>query len=327
MFAIKRILVPTDFSENASKAYSHAQRIASRYGAKIDFIHIIPTLQYFSESMQQLGMPLDMEKDVYPHAQERASGKIKKLMDGHLKPGNIGKGIVRIEPKPSKAIAEYAEEKEYDLIVMAAKGRHESDLLRGSITEKIVRYSEVPVLSIEQDTPNQIEHVLLPTDGSQASFKALPVAVSIALNHDASVTLFHVLELHGSLTKNVMKNVHESETENIRDVIYDALDEFFANSWSKGELKRGEGFKSQLVITDGNSSKTISVTTVIEKAVSAHHGITEYANDHADLTVLATHGHSGLVHVLLGSTAEKVVQYSTCPILTVKPDYFLKSNN
>ena len=321
MFTIKKILVPTDFSKNASKAYSHAQQIASRHGAKIDFIHIIPTLQYFSESMQQLGMPLDMEKDIYPHAKEQASGKINSLMESYVQPENMGRGIVQIRTKPSKAITNHAEKDDYDLIVMAAKGRHESDLLRGSITEKIIRYSKTPVLTTEQDAPDQIKSILVPTDGSQTSLNALPVATSIALNHDASISLFHVLELHGSLTENKMKNMHKSETENIRDVIYEALDDFFANAEDQVELKRGTGFESQLVVSEKTSTATINITTVIKKAVSAHHGITEYANDHADLTVLATHGRSGLSHLLLGSTTEKVVQHSICPILTVKPDF------
>ena len=321
MLNIKKILVPTDFSENASRAYSYAQQIASRYDATVDFIHVIPTLQYFSDSMQQLGMPLDMEKDIYPHAKEQASGKINERMENYLLPENKGRGIVQINTKPSKAITNHAEEEGYDLIVMAAKGGHESDLLRGSITEKIIRYSKTPVLTTQQNTSDQIKNVLVPTDGSQASLKALTMAISIALNHDASITLFHVLELHGSLTENVVKNVHKSKRENIRDVIYDALDKFAANTDGKLKLNRGKNFESQLVVTEEDSTATINLTTVIQKSVSAHHGITEYANDHADLTVLATHGRSGLAHLFLGSTTEKVVQHSACPILTIKPDF------
>ncbi|MDR8390033.1 universal stress protein [Aliifodinibius sp. S!AR15-10] len=171
------MLVPTDFSENASYAYSQAQRIANHYGAKIDFIHIIPTLHYFSESLQQLGMPLDMEKDQYPRAQVRATEKISECMGKYLHPGTKGRGIVRIEPRPSKAIVEFAEEEKYDLIVMAAKGQHESDLLRGSITEKIIRHSRVPVLTMPKLDTYNVKTILVPTDGSQTSLKALPIAI------------------------------------------------------------------------------------------------------------------------------------------------------
>lgn len=322
MYTIQKILVPTDFSENASNAYSHARQIAGRYGATVDFIHIIPTLQYFGESLDQLGMPLDMEQDVYPHAKERASRKMKELMDNHLQPANKGDAIVRIEPKPSKAITDYAEHADYDLIVIAAQGKHTSDLLRGSITEKVIRYSKVPVLHTNQPAIESIDNILVPTDGSQLSLKALPIAISIAIKNDASLTLFHVLELHGTLTENAPRNPLKSQTENIRDVIYRALEEYFSDYQNVIELRKSDGFDSQFIVKNGASQATINATTVIEKGVSAHYAITEYAEEHADLTVLATHGRSGLAHLFLGSTAEQVVQHSTNPVVTVKPNFF-----
>jgi len=49
------------------------------------------------------------------------------------------------------------------------------------------------------------------------------------------------------------------------------------------------------------------------------HAICAYARDKAiDLIVIATHGRTGLSHVLIGSTAERVVQHAPCPVLTVK---------
>ena len=49
--------------------------------------------------------------------------------------------------------------------------------------------------------------------------------------------------------------------------------------------------------------------------------IIDYARDQSiDLIVIGTHGRSGLMHVLLGSVAERIVRKSPCPVLTVKPD-------
>lgn len=49
--------------------------------------------------------------------------------------------------------------------------------------------------------------------------------------------------------------------------------------------------------------------------------IVRYAREQdADLIVIGTHGRSGLVHVLMGSVAEKVVRKSPCPVLTVRPE-------
>ncbi|MDX1585275.1 MAG: universal stress protein [Balneolaceae bacterium] len=320
MFAINKILVPTDFSENSAHAYNPAQQLASKFNAKIDFIHIVPTLRYFNESISNLGLPFSMEKDIYPKVQEESTARLNSLMDDYIKEENRGEAIVRIAPKPSRAIAEEAERGHYDLILMATHGKHESDLLRGTVTEKVIRYSSIPVLATDKSGIDDIKKILVPTDGSQASLAAMPVAVSLALTFDASLTLYHVLELHGSMTENVEPNPMRSEKDNIYDILFEAMETYFKQSWDKVELRDGEGYDDQLVYTEGASNATIDITTVIEKGVSAHHAIREYAAESADLVVMATHGHSGLSHLFLGSTAEKVTQHLRLPVISVKPD-------
>lgn len=52
---------------------------------------------------------------------------------------------------------------------------------------------------------------------------------------------------------------------------------------------------------------------------NAWHGVCEYAKEHGiDLIIIGTHGRTGLQHVLIGSTAERIVQHAPCPVLTVK---------
>jgi nucleotide-binding universal stress UspA family protein len=319
MFEINKILVPTDFSDNASYAYHPAHQLANRFGSKIDLIHIIPTLQYFSESIGNLGVPFSMEKDLYPKIQKESLHKINKLMEEHINEEHQGESVVRIAPRASKAIVEYAEEEGCDLIVMATHGKNESELLRGSVTEKVIRYSDIPVLTTDHSSMEDIENILVPTDGSERSMQALTMAVSLALTFDASITLYHVLELHGSLTENIEQDPRKSEMDNIHDMLMAVIESFFEQSWDKVEVRRGEGMVDQLVYNEHASNATINMNTVIEKGVSAHYAIREYAEEHSDLVVMTTHGHSGLAHLLLGSTAEKVTQHMRKPVLTVKP--------
>lgn len=72
MESIKKILVSTDFSNNAESAYTHSREIARRFGAKVDFSHIIPTLKYFHESISRLEGSLGTEREIYPKAQKEA---------------------------------------------------------------------------------------------------------------------------------------------------------------------------------------------------------------------------------------------------------------
>src|SRR5690625_5717048 len=81
----------------------------------IYFIHVIPTLKYFNESLKRLGIPLDMNKDVYPKVIEEAEEKMKEIMQRSFKPENIGDVVVRVGQRPAEVIASYAQENEYDM--------------------------------------------------------------------------------------------------------------------------------------------------------------------------------------------------------------------
>src|SRR5699024_7449394 len=114
-----------------------------------DFIHIIPSQSYLSGSVSELTIPIASRQDLQEQIEKEATKKLETLMDDFLDPEVRGRGIVTLASKPAKAIADYAETEGYDLIMMAAKGRHRSDFFRGSTTKKMIRYSSVPVFSTE----------------------------------------------------------------------------------------------------------------------------------------------------------------------------------
>lgn len=321
MKKFKKILVPTDFSENSIAAYTHAQEIAKKYGAKVDFIHIIPTLQYFNESLSRLGVPLD-DGDLYPTAQKEAKHRLKELMDDYIEEELKGEPITRIDRKASRSITDEANTNGYDLIVMASRGEHGADLLRGTTTEKVIRYSDIPVFTVDKRLNSSgLKRILFPTDGSVISFSAIPVALSLAQTYDAEITLLHVAELYGKGIEETEEKRTITEEEKKYEAVIDRLEDYLIdNKLDHIQIVRGEvNFEDQLMITEGDSDDMINLYTVIEKDVSAHHGIEEYAADNADLIVMATHGYSGFAHFFLGSTTEKVAQHINLPVVTVKP--------
>lgn len=324
METIKKILVPTDFSKNAEPAYIHSQEIARRYAAKVDFIHIIPTLKYFHESILELGGPLDMEGEIYPRAQKEAALKLNDLMDTYLDKEHRGEAISRIGRRPSLRILDWSKEGGYDLIVMASKGRHNSHLLRGSTTEELIRYAEIPVFTVDtQLSSKDLKSILLPTDGSQISLAALPVALSLADIYKAEVILYHVIELYGNpVYEDRSSDPGKSDEENTYEALVESVEDYLSSGNLKNiRVNRGEtDYEDQFVISDGTSMHTVNVRTVIEKSVTAHVGIENYAGDHADIVVMATHGYSGWAHLFLGSTTEKVARHLDIPVVTVKPD-------
>ncbi len=324
MKQIKKILVPTDFSDNAKFALTHAQEIANRFKAHIDLVHVIPTLKYFSESMESLETPLDnADKEVYPTVQREVKRKLLGTMDEFFTDETKGEAILRIERKASQAIVELAEQNSYDLIVMPSKGHHGSHLLRGSTTDRVIRHSKVPVFNVDESLSSEgLKQILVPTDGSSLSFSALPLALSLADIYGAEITLYHVRELYGSGLEYEGRNPQKSDEVNAYDELIDCLNNYLVDEGLDHiQISHGEAdFEDQLVVTDGASSRRIDCKTVIDKGFSAHQGIEQYASEHADVIVMATHGHSGLAHLLLGSTTEKVAQSLDMPVLTVKPE-------
>ncbi|NGP89490.1 universal stress protein [Fodinibius halophilus] len=321
MKKINKILVPTDFSVNSVIAYQHAQQIAESFGAQIDLIHVIPTLKYFNDSISQLGAPISMDSDIYPKIQEQTSEKLTEQMQMNIAEEYRGELLRPIHRRASSKICEVANEGEYDLIIMASKGGHGTPLLRGSTTEKIIRHSQVPVFTVDDSLGIEgLGRILVPTDGSDISFSALPIALSLAEIYDAELTLFHAIELYGSPMQDVIGSPQQSDESNIYTALIDSLESYLADNDEVSINRHKDDFEDQLVISHGASNRSVHLKTVIDKGVSAHLAIEDYASENADMVVMTTHGHSGLAHFFLGSTTEKVSQHLSIPVLTVKPE-------
>lgn len=322
MIDIKKILVPTDLSGASAFAYTHAQEIAQRYGATVDFLHVIPVATYFSESLDKLGVPLNMDEHVYPQVKERAEHQLRNIMDNYIRDENKGHAVSLIHRKPSKAIAGYAEEHGYDLVVMAARGGHGSELFRGAVTEQVIRHASVPVITIDENfTAGNIKQILVPADASALSFACIPLALTLADIYNAEITLFHVLELYGTQSESVPLNTDDAKERSIYEAVIEELNVFlWKEGWEDISVKRTpEAFADEIEVARGEEKRTFPLKTVITRGISAHYEIERYAPEHADLIVMTTHGRSGLAHFFLGSTTEMVVRHAKVPVATLKP--------
>lgn len=323
MIEIKKILVPTDFSEGAGSAYPVASELIDEEYGKIDLIHVIPTLKYFNESLKRLGVPLDMNKDVYPKVIEDAEQQMREIMERTFKPENIGDVIVRVGQRPAEVIASYAQENKYDMIVLGARGRDESKLLRGGVTERVMRRSRIPVFSVDRQFKKEVvENVVMTTDSSELSIAAFPLAVAIADMYGATLTLFYVIELYGGKAEEIPIQPAKGEAVSSYEGIIDRINTYLSKRKIEDLNIRFSGipFEDEVIIADGEETRTIPLYTKVEKGISAHYEIEHYVAESADLIVMATHGHSGFAHLVLGSTAEKVAQYSKKSVITIRPD-------
>ncbi|WP_138005185.1 universal stress protein [Halalkalirubrum salinum] len=145
-----RILVPTDGSDVAETALNHALDLADRYDAEIHTLYVVDidsvNLSLGTEQVDRLKQGHYEEMDEVRDRADAATGTIANRATAH--------GIDVVEHvsagRPHKLIAEYAENHDIDLIVMGSHGRAGvRRALLGSVTERTLRSTHVPVLVVD----------------------------------------------------------------------------------------------------------------------------------------------------------------------------------
>lgn len=142
--AIRKIVVPLDFSEFSYKSLDYASAFAMQSQAEILLLHIIP-LNYVETEV----MAFDYSQ-IEKQAADSCQARLEKLMRCRVDPSLKAEVRVRIG-RPVDEIVNAAKEFEADLIIMSTHGytglKH---AFLGSTTENVVRYSPCPVLTLRE---------------------------------------------------------------------------------------------------------------------------------------------------------------------------------
>lgn len=203
---------------------------------------------------------------------------------------------------PVKGIVDVAQREGVDLIVMATHGRTGlARALMGSTAEAVVRHALCPVMVMRPDAtsvapsePLQVRRILAPTDFSPVSLGALDFAAELARAYDAVLDLLTVVDETAYAAGSFLDRPDETDLEKSTVVLLH---------------QRLKTIGQALGVRYG---ATVAFGVPREAIVAA-------ARDHgADLAVLATHGRTGLSRLVMGSTAEGVVRYATCPVVTLR---------
>ncbi len=322
---VKKILFPTDFSERSEQALKFANLFLDKYQSQIDLIHVVPLSMYLHDSIDKLGLPLDMDSDLYPKILEHAKEKLEELASTYIKSKHLGELTVLVDRKPSSAISDFANKNGFDLLLMSAKGAHETTFFKGSITEKVMRKSEIPVLTVNDNLSEKgFERILAPLDFSDHSFSAIPLAFELAYQFDASLEFIYVNELYIADDYGFAGPVAGGSNEVSSQLFQDRLEEYFLNHKDRGlSIQQVDNeYNYRIIKNEGASSISMPVRLKVIRGISASREISEYAHDNADLLLLSTHGRSGLSRYLMGSVAGQVVQNTDISTLTVRPDNF-----
>ena len=150
-----------------------------------------------------------------------------------------------------------------------------------------------------------IRKILFPTDFSDNSRLAIPFVREYTQTFSAEIHVLHVLEPMVTTTDFTWAGLNFAELEEKRRA---------GAREAMTQLVEELGLPAEQVVTAVERGKTYEV-------------VRQYVGGHEiDLVILSTHGHRGLTHLLLGSTAEMVVRTAPCPVLTVKSSLYGEPN-
>ena len=301
---IHSILASTDFSDEACAGTDYATHLAQKLRAAVLLVHVIepfPAMEGM-EAFPLLPSPSEMAR--------QARLRLKKLAETNQEKSLRLATSVRTG-KPFHGIIAAATERRADLIVMATHGYTGLDhALLGSTAERVVRHAPCSVLTVPAGAKYpgagdglRIAKILVPLDFSDTSKTALPWAVYLADSFGAQIVLFNVTE--------IFPIDHLMGREMVNHAITPMIEE------ARAALER---------IADNLGATTDArVSTSVIDGVPYKEICRAAQETHADLTVLTTHGHTGLKHLWLGSTAERVVRHARCPVLVVREPHKLRA--
>ena len=321
MATIDRILVPTDFSDLSEWSYSLANILAKNTDGIVDLVHVIPNSVLIDELRRgddNLVSGKNFSRDLYPVILNEAEIQLNSLLKEHIDHKNRGKIFVKVDRSPGAAIADHAWDGNYSMVVMNARGKHESGFMRGSTAEQVVKKSKVPVMTLTHH-PDHLRSTrfIIPTDGSLLSMAAVPVTVQLAAIFNAHIIFLYVHEVFGLFGESVPDATDDIHTRRTNEFLMDRLMDYL-DSIDHTDLHVMDSPSSGISGIEYNG-RDIPVSFDVVSGISAHHEITEYSDEHAGLIVMTTHGRSGLAHLLLGSNAEKVALNADTSVLTIRP--------
>jgi len=294
------ILCATDFSEFTETVVAYGVAMAGRFDATLSICHVIdlPTISAYGEAVFD---PLEYQQRFMDTARHEINNLLIDAPMDYQALVTIG--------NTSDEIARQAHEHGVDLVITATHGR--SGLKRfflGSVTERLMRVLPCPLLilrgSEEREalyTPRQFpfKKILVGCDFSTDANLALEYSLSMAQEFESELHLVHVIEPSGY--KNLFK-LPQGSGEKIKQDLYDMIKEKL----------------NSLIPEEALDWIRLDTRLLVGKPYAE---LVRYArmND-IDLIALGIRGHGMVEELLVGSTTDRVIRQSPCPVLSICPD-------
>ncbi len=275
---MKKILVPTDFSEKAENALKVAAQLAKKFEAEIFLLHMLEL------PMNMVNPVGDTRRNDLPEAlffMKLAKKRFSQILSQPYLKGIKVHEIVEFH-QAFDGIMETSKEHGCDFIVMGSQGASGfKEMFIGSNTEKVVRTSEIPVLVIKNNHPEfAVKNFVFATNLDNHNKKTLKKVVELARLLDAKLHLVYINTANEFITS--------EETDR------------YLNKFLEGN--DFENYEFHIYNDDSVEQGILHFAAKIK----------------ADLVGVATHGRKGLSHFFNGSISEDLVNHANTPVVTFK---------
>lgn len=241
-----------------------------------------------SRNAQLIGLSIALYNPEYstlvPNLAEEAEKRAREALQSFLtEAGKDAKTVTREAGDPYQGIVDGAKEYRADVIVIGRRGKRGLARMRvGDTTVKVIGHTESAVLVCPRAARLWEKHVLAATDGSHHGEAAVGAAGHLAKQAGLPVTVVSVVTTsHSAARRQEAEQTVATAVQRLKDIGVAA------------EGKTPEGRPDEAIV----------------KAAEAVG---------ADLIVVGSHGRTGLKHILLGSTVERVLDQTRCAVLVVK---------
>ncbi|MBF0552014.1 MAG: universal stress protein [Deltaproteobacteria bacterium] len=329
MINVNTILTPIDFSASSKHTCLYAIKLAGVFHAEVVFLHVIPVFSLSAKLFfPDISRPNE-ESEVTSEERKKALDQMDLFLqslpvDGVKHARRVEKGV------PFVKIIQAIETVHPDLVIQGTHGTTGLEsVIMGGTAWRIIRKTKCPVISIKpveyksfinrfeavnlwgvEDNMTEMiksprpfppQKILYPTDFSEASQLALVYAIALANAFKAELVILHA--------------VHERESM------------LNSNRHSGGGVNETAGpdeLMSDLHRQVTVLSKNAQIIPLISKLPPIPAIFRTTIKENIDLIVMGTQGRTGIGDLVVGSTADRIINDSPCPVMTVRPNWKLE---
>jgi nucleotide-binding universal stress UspA family protein len=286
----RNVLLATDLSARCDRALDRAVAVAAESGAQLTILHVF---EEFEESRLAYGRHPAPSWRAPPDAAAIARRRILQGLRADVGDA-VAKATVLIEDgEPAEVIERVADSQRADLIVTGIASERpfaSRPVVLGKTVERLLRRVSIPMLIVRNRVRAAYEHILVATDLSEPSARALQAALRFFPTQP--LHLLHAFEpAYSGLIGDSQRHVE---------------------SFREAHAAELAAFLDAMVLPEAARRRLVPMVEPGRPAQLVH----EYVRDRgADLVVLGTHGRSAVLEALLGSTAKSILSSLQCDAL------------